>query len=42
MPALRQIKEYHQRSVEDANAETYGVSLPDTDTLIRRAALRYR
>lgn len=42
IPALRQIKTYHQQASELGNVQTYGVSLPDADTLIRRAALQYR
>lgn len=42
IPALRQIKDYHQRATEAGHVQTYGVALPDTDTLIRRAALQYR
>lgn len=42
IPALRQIKEYHQQATQESNAQTYGIELPDTDTLIRRAALQHR
>ena len=42
IPALRQISDYHKRATEAGHVQTYGVSLPDTDTLIRRAALQYR
>lgn len=42
IPALRQIKDYHQQVVEEGNVQTYGVELPDADTLIRRAALQNR
>lgn len=42
IPALRQIKDYHQRAMQASNVDTYGVDLPDSDTLIRRAALMYR
>jgi hypothetical protein len=42
IPALRQIKDYHQRATQASEVQTYGVELPDTDTLIRRAALMYR
>lgn len=40
IPALRQIRDYHQQSVEEGNRATYGIDLPDTNTLLRRAALR--
>jgi len=42
IPALRQIKDYHQRATQSGHVQTYGVEMPDTDTLIRRAALQYR
>jgi hypothetical protein len=42
IPALRQIKEYHQRATQETNLQTYGVDLPDHDVLVRRAALMYR
>lgn len=42
IPALRQIKEYHDKYSDLESLNTYGVSLPDTDTLIRRAALMHR
>lgn len=40
IPALRQIKDYHQRVTASQQAQTYGIELPDADTLVRRAALR--
>jgi len=42
VPALRQIKDYHQRASQASNVDTYGVELPDSDLLIRRAAMMYR
>jgi hypothetical protein len=42
IPALKQIKDYHQAATMAHQVNTYGVELPDADTLIRRAALRYR
>ena len=42
IPALRDIKRYHEEAQASHQRETYGVELPDPDTLIRRAALRYR
>lgn len=42
IPALREIKDYHDRATQASNLDMYGVDLPDTDTLIRRAAMRYR
>ena len=42
IPALRQIKDYHQRATQASNVDTYGVELPDSDLLIRRAAMMYR
>ena len=38
VPALRSIKEYHEAISKSAEAQTYGVELPDARTLIRRAA----
>jgi hypothetical protein len=38
--ALRDIKDYHQAATASHHARTYGMELPDTDTLIRRAATR--
>ena len=37
--ALRTMKNYLDSFKEDVEAETYGVTLPDTQTLIRRAAM---
>jgi hypothetical protein len=42
IPALRQIKDYHQRASQASDVDTYGVELPDSDTLVRRAAMRHR
>ncbi len=42
IPALRQIKDYHQRATQASNMDTYGVELPDSDLLVRRAAMMYR
>ena len=42
IPALKQIKDYHKAAVAHEQEQTYGLELPDTDTLIRRAAMRYR
>lgn len=36
--ALRRLKEYWDAQEESLQRETYGVDLPDADTLIRRAA----
>lgn len=38
VPALRQIKQYADAARESTEAETYGVTLPTADTLLRRAA----
>lgn len=40
IPALRQIRDYHQQASQAGHLNTYGIDLPDTDTLLRRAALR--
>lgn len=42
IPALREIKDYHEAASQEAYTQTYGVELPDTNTLIRRAALHNR
>ncbi len=42
VPALRSIKQYDDAAKSQGNMDTYGVELPDTNTLIRRAALTYR
>lgn len=42
IPALKQIKDYHQQATALDQQQTYGLELPDHDTLIRRAALRYQ
>lgn len=40
VPALRSLKEYRDNVKASGEAETYGMELPTTDTLIRRAAAR--
>lgn len=40
IPALRQIKDYHQQARATRQQQTYGMELPDTDVLVRRAAIR--
>lgn len=40
VPALRMLKEYSDQQKSSTEAETYGMELPSTDTLVRRAALR--
>ena len=42
LPALRQIKDYHQSVTGEEHLQTYGIDLPTTDTMIRRAALHNR
>lgn len=42
IPALRDIKQYHEAAQATHQADLYGVELPTPDVLIRRAALRYR
>ena len=37
--ALKRLKEYYDSFKDDIASETYGVTLPDTQTLIRRAAM---
>jgi hypothetical protein len=37
--ALKRLKEYYDSFKDDVASETYGVTLPDTQTLIRRAAM---
>lgn len=37
--ALHQIKAYHDQVKHDREAQTYGIEIPDVDTLTRRAAL---
>jgi hypothetical protein len=36
--ALKQIRDYRNETLLERQVQTYGVELPDTDTLIRRAA----
>ena len=38
MHALKAIKEYKDLTEEEKQLDTYGIELPDTETLIRRAA----
>lgn len=38
MNALKDIKDYHQSVQEEGQMTTYGLTLPDADTLVRRAA----
>jgi hypothetical protein len=40
VPALRSLKEYRDNVKASGEAETYGMELPTTDTLIRRAVAR--
>lgn len=40
--ALRSIKDYHVQAQQALHEQTYGVALPDADTLVRRAALHGR
>ena len=40
--ALRQIKDYRDKSRGSSELETYGVELPDANTLVRRAAVHRR
>ena len=42
IPALRDIKQYHESAQASHQVQTYGVELPSSDVLVRRAALRYR
>jgi hypothetical protein len=42
VPALKMIKDFHAASIEHAQGQTYGLELPSTDALVRRAALQYR
>lgn len=41
IPALKQIKVWRDTSEDEDQVSTYGITLPDTDTLIRRAASSY-
>lgn len=38
IPALRKIKQYADAARDSSEAETYGIELPSTDVLVRRAA----
>ena len=38
VPALKKIKDYHTAAKESNEMDTYGVTLPNTDVLVRRAA----
>lgn len=40
--AMRRLKDYHKASREAEQFETYGIDLPDTETLLRRASMTYR
>jgi hypothetical protein len=40
VPALKKLKEVSKQSKQEFAAQTYGVELPDTNTLIRRAITR--
>lgn len=40
VPALRAIKEYRDEAERSKQVQTYGLELPSTDTLVRRAASR--
>ena len=42
LKALKSIKDYHQAAQTSRQLQTYGVELPDADTLVRRAAMLYR
>lgn len=42
IPALRQLKEYHQRLNDSGNISTYGMALPTADTLTERAVRAYQ
>ena len=42
LPALKSIKDYHQATQSSRQLQTYGVELPDADTLVRRAVMQYR
>jgi hypothetical protein len=39
--ALRHLKESVEREIEEFSRKTYGVDLPDTEALVRRAATQY-
>lgn len=40
VPALRALKNYRDESTKSNQAQTYGLELPSTDTLVRRAVAR--
>lgn len=42
VPALKQIKDYHRQTTAAGQRGSYGMELPDTDTLIRRAVFHNR
>lgn len=42
LSALKDIKKYHEAAQATHQVQTYGVELPSSDVLVRRAALRYR
>lgn len=39
--ALKEIKEYRDEQLRDKELSTYGIELPDTNTLVRRAAMSH-
>ena len=41
LPALKEMKDYHDSMTANEHLSTYGVELPSTDVLIRRAAEAY-
>lgn len=41
LPALKEMKDYHDKMTAEDHLATYGVELPTTDVLIRRAAASY-
>jgi hypothetical protein len=41
MNPIKELRDYATKLRENNNVSTYGVELPDTDTLIRRAATAY-
>jgi hypothetical protein len=40
IPALKKIKDYREQALASAQAETYGMELPDVGVLLRRALMR--
>jgi hypothetical protein len=41
IPALKAIKDYHDDKKTNHDLDTYGIELPDSETLVRRAASMY-